>query len=246
MRRLAAALMFMLLSAAAKPQTDDFRHGLSHWRVEAEAPSRVSVEGGVMDIDAPEGLSIWWSEALRGPVAIEYEVMAVSAGGPNDEVSDVNAFWMATDPAAPDGSPLTRPRSGAFAAYDTLRTYYVGIGGNRNTTTRMRRYVGEPGNRPLLPEHDRSDAAALLVANRWVPVRLSADGTTVTMDLGGRRLFTMTDTAPYRRGWFALRTTRSHLRIRNFRIVPLGGQAARMGTQRRGDAEKFSGAAAPE
>lgn len=222
MKRLAAALTFMLLSAAAKPQTDDFRHGLSHWRVEAEAPSRVSVEDGVMDIDAPEGISVWWGDELIGPLAIEYEVMAVSAGGPNDAVSDVNAFWMATDPAAPGGSPLAHPRSGAFAAYDTLKTYYVGIGGNRNTTTRMRRYLGEPGNRPLLPEHDRADPAALLVANRWVPVRLAADGATVTVDFGGKRLFTMTDAAPYRRGWFALRTTKSHLRIRNFRIVPLG------------------------
>lgn len=222
MKRLAAALMPVLLSAAASPQTDDLRHGLSHWRVEAEAPSRVTAKGGVMDIDAPEGISVWWGEELRAPVAIEYEVMAVSAGGPNDAVSDVNAFWMATDPSAADGSPLVRPRSGAFQAYDTLKTYYLGIGGNRNTTTRMRRYVGEPGNRPLLPEHDRTDPAALLVANRWVPVRLAADGTKVTVDFGGKRLFTMTDAAPYARGWFALRTTRSHLRIRNFRIVPLG------------------------
>lgn len=222
MKRLAAVLLLGLLSAAAPPQTDGFRHGLSHWRVEAEAPSRVTVRDGVMDIDTPEGISVWWGEELRAPVAIEYEVMAVSAGGPNDAVSDVNAFWMASDPAAPDGSPLSRPRSGAFADYDTLRTYYLGIGGNRNTTTRMRRYVGEPGNRPLLPDHDRADPAALLVANRWVPVRLAADGGTVTVDFGGKRLFTMTDAAPYRRGWFALRTTKSHLRIRNFRIVPLG------------------------
>ncbi|KPH66108.1 MULTISPECIES: DUF6250 domain-containing protein [unclassified Novosphingobium] len=222
MKCLAAALILVSLSAATNPLTDDFRHGLSHWRVEAEAPPRITVQGGVMEIDTPEGLSVWWDEELRGPVAIEYEVMAVSAGGPNDAVSDVNAFWMATDPAARDGSPLARPRSGAFADYDTLKTYYVGIGGNRNTTTRMRRYVGEPGNRPLRPEHDRTDPAARLVANRWVPMRLAADGVTVTVDFGGKRLFTMADTAPYSRGWFALRTTRSHLRIRNFRIVPLG------------------------
>ncbi|TCM15747.1 hypothetical protein EDF56_10977 [Novosphingobium sp. PhB165] len=224
MRALAAAVMLALLPAAASAQADDFRHGLSHWRVEAEAASRVSVEGGVMDIDAPQGISVWWTGELSGPVAIEYEVMAVSEGGKNDAVSDVNAFWMATDPAAPDGSPLTNPRSGAFGRYDTLKTYYVGIGGNRNTTTRMRRYVGEAGNRPLLPEHDRSDPAALLVANRWVPMRLAADGATVTVDYDGKRLFTMTDADLYRRGWFALRTTKSHLRIRNFRIVPLGAK----------------------
>lgn len=112
MKRLAAALILVSLSAATNPLTDDFRHGLSHWRVEAEAPPRITVQGGVMDIDTPEGLSVWWDEELRGAVAIEYEVMAVSAGGPNDAVSDVNAFWMATDPAARDGSPLARPRSG--------------------------------------------------------------------------------------------------------------------------------------
>jgi hypothetical protein len=27
---------------------------------------------------------------------------------------------------------------------------------------------------------------------------------------------------PYRSGWFALRTTRSHLRVRDVRITPLG------------------------
>ncbi|WP_395396874.1 DUF6250 domain-containing protein [Novosphingobium sp. BL-8A] len=222
MKRLAAALLLLLLPAAANPPTDDFRHGLSHWRIEAEARSRVTVQDGVMDIDAPKGISVWWTGELTGPVAIEYEVMAVSAGGPNDAVSDVNAFWMATDPAAPDGSPLSNPRSGAFGRYDTLKTYYVGIGGNRNTTTRMRRYVGEPGNRPLLPEHDRSDPAALLVANRWTAVRVAAEGGRITVDYDGKRLFTMNDATPYARGWFALRTTKSHLRIRNFRIVPLG------------------------
>lgn len=221
MRRLAAPLLIVLLSAATNPQADDFRHGLSRWRIEAEAPSRVTAQDGVMDIDAPKGISIWWAGELTGPVAIEYEVMAVSEGGTNDAVSDVNAFWMATDPAAPAGSPLAHPRSGAFADYDTLKTYYVGIGGNRNTTTRMRRYLGEPGNRPLLPEHDRADPAAMLVPNRWTAMRVSAEGVRITVDFGGERLFTMNDAAPYARGWFALRTTKSHLRIRNFRIVSL-------------------------
>jgi hypothetical protein len=29
--------------------------------------------------------------------------------------------------------------------------YYVGIGGNRNTTTRLRRYVGTPASAPPAP-----------------------------------------------------------------------------------------------
>ena len=52
--------------------------------------------------------------------------------------------------------PRRFPRSAParFAAYNDLKTYYVGLGGNRNTTTRFRRYIGDPETRPLLPEHD--------------------------------------------------------------------------------------------
>jgi hypothetical protein len=143
--------------------------------VEAQAAATVTAADGVLDIDSAEGITLWFREPLVAPVAIEYDVLAVAEGGPDDAVSDVNAFWMATDPAVPDGSVLARRRSGTFADYDLIRTYYTGIGGNRNTTTRMRRYIGAAGNRPLLPEHDRSDAAALLVPNRWMHVRLTAD-----------------------------------------------------------------------
>ena len=45
---------------------------------------------------------------------------------------------------------FAQARSGAFADYNDLLTYYVGLGGNRNTTTRFRRYIGDPVLRPLL------------------------------------------------------------------------------------------------
>lgn len=203
-------------------QVDAFRgDDLSRWRVEAEPGATVTARGGILDIDAADGVTLWYARELTGPVAIDYDVMAVQAGGPHDAVSDVNAFWMARDPDAPDGSILTRPRDGRFAAYDRLRTYYVGIGGNRNTTTRMRRYIGRAGERPLLPEHDRSDRGALLVPNRWMHLRLFANGTEIGVERDGRRLFTLRDAAPYRTGWFGLRTTRSHVRVRNVRITPL-------------------------
>lgn len=187
------------------------------WRVEAEQPARVRF-GDVIDVDTPAGLSLWFKRELVGPVTIEFEALAVSEGGANDAVSDLNAFWMATDAAAPDGSVFARGRSGAFAGYDDLKTYYVGIGGNRNTTTRFRRYVGAPGNRPLLPGHDLKEAENMLVPNRWTHVRLIADGGTIAVERDGRRIFELDDAQPYKRGWFALRTTKSHLRIRNLRI----------------------------
>jgi hypothetical protein len=194
--------------------------GLGEWRIEAESPdTRVTAAGGVIDIDTPKGISLWYLPRLSAPVAIEFEVMAVSEGGANDQVSDVNAFWMATDPAAPGGSVLARRRSGAFADYDTLRTYYVGIGGNRNTTTRFRRYVGRAGDRPLLPEHDLRTPEALLVPNRWTRLRLIADGHRIAVERDGRQLFVLDDADPYAQGHFALRTTQSHLRVRALSIT---------------------------
>jgi DNA-binding LytR/AlgR family response regulator len=109
---------------------DDFRSGLGQWLIEAERGGRFEARAGVLDIDSPAGVTLWFRPALEGPVAIDYEVTAVAEDGPNDEVSDVNCFWMATDSRVAGGDVLARPRSGAFADYDELRTYYAGIGGN--------------------------------------------------------------------------------------------------------------------
>ncbi len=194
----------------------------SEWRIETEDPAaRVTfAPGGAIDIDTAKGLTLWYARPLTGPVRIAFTATAVAAGGPNDQVSDLNAFWMARDPAVADGSVFAAKRSGKFEDYDTLATYYVGIGGNRNTTTRMRRYTARPGDRPLLPEHDRTDAAALLVANRWTRITLIARDGEVAVERDGARLFTMADPQPYRSGWFGIRTTQSHLRIRRLRITP--------------------------
>ncbi len=222
-RTFAASLALAPLAARAAPRRlfkDDFRHGLRQWRVEAASPqARVRAKDGILDIDTAAGLTVWFLPELVGPVAIDYEVRAVSRGGANDHVSDVNAFWMARDPQAPGGSVLAQRRSGLFEAYDDLTTYYVGIGGNRNSTTRMRRYVGRAGDRPLLPDHDRTAPADMLVPDRWFRLRLIADGRRIAVERDGATLFTMTDPAPYERGHFGLRTTLSHIQIRNFQIV---------------------------
>lgn len=191
---------------------------LDGWRVEAESPAaRVTEADGVIDIDTPKGLTLWSTTPITAPTTITFEAMAVSAGGANDQVSDLNAFWMATNR---DGSSvLTTPRSGAFGGYDDLITYYVGIGGNRNSTTRFRRYIGVPGNRPILPEHDTAAPADMLVANRWTRIALIADGHIIAVERDGKRLFTLDDAQPYTRGHWGLRTTWSHLRIRRVAVT---------------------------
>ncbi|NQE64894.1 DUF6250 domain-containing protein [Caulobacter sp. RHG1] len=202
---------------AGRPlHVDDFRDGLRQWAIEAEKPATVTAQNDVLDIIAPSGLTAWFRPELTGPVAIAYEAKAVSEGGPWDRVSDLNAFWMARE--ADGGSPLKHPRSGAFADYDTLQTYYVGQGGNANTSTRFRRYVGRAGDRPMLPRHNHAAADEMLTPNRWSAVRLIADGQRIEYWSDGRRLFDLQDPQPYTRGWFALRTTQSHLRVRNFTV----------------------------
>lgn len=209
---MAAKLMAITMLAATAPAP------VPGWTIEAESPdTRVTIDHGTIDIDSPKGVTLWSNRDVAAPVTITFEAMAVAAGGTNDQVSDLNAFWMASE--VDGGSVLARRRSGAFAAYDDLRTYYVGIGGNRNTTTRFRRYIGEPGNRPLLPEHDRAAAADMLRPNVWTRIRLIADGRTIAVERDGRRLFTLIDDHPYTRGHWGLRTTWSHLRIRRLSVT---------------------------
>lgn len=196
---------------------DDFRNGLAQWAIELEQPGRVVAQDGALDIDVPAGATLWFRHELTGPIAIVYEATAIAAGGPNDRVSDLNCFWMARN--RDDGAIVYEsPRSGRFADYNTLRTYYVGLGGNGNTTTRFRRYIGDPQLRPLLPEHDLSTRETLLVPNRRQTITLIAAGETIEYWRDAQRLIRFHDETPYRSGWFALRTTQSHLRIEKLRI----------------------------
>jgi len=221
-RTSASAFALLVLTGCATPAPgkllfqDDFRD-LSNWHIEAEKPGRVSAANGVLDIDVPAGVTLWLERYLEGPLVIEFQATAVSEGGPNDQVSDLNVFWMANN-VDRQQPVFSRTRSGAFADYNNLLTYYVGLGGNRNTTTRFRRYIGDPVLRPLLPEHDLGAAAAMLQPNRRQTITLIADGRTIEYRRDRQTLFVVDDPAPYTQGWFALRTTHSHLRIRHLRV----------------------------
>jgi hypothetical protein len=214
-----SVLALFVAGCAARPaelHRDDFRDA-NQWVLEAESPdARVSARDGVLDIDTPAGLTLWFKPRLEGPVKIEFDATAVSEGGANDQVSDLNVFWMATERNG--SAPFSPFRQGRFAAYNDLVTYYVGLGGNRNTTSRFRRYIGDAQLRPLLPEHDLAAPEALLVPNRKQTITLIADRNTIEYKRDGTTLFRLDDASPYQSGWFALRTTQSHLRIERLRI----------------------------
>lgn len=216
LRRLGLLLGLALLHPGVASGSDFSQQ----WVVEQAAGGTVRI--GVADLELADaaGCTVWLREQLRAPIVIRYEVTVVAAGGPHDRVSDVNCFFMATDPAAPGGAPFgTAPgRSGRFADYDALRTYYVGLGGNENTTTRFRRYAGD-GTKPLLPEHDLRAPQFLLEPNRTYRIEIAVTAVgEVTYRRDGATLFAWRDPAPLAEGWFAFRTVHSHQVIEHFSV----------------------------
>ncbi len=188
-----------------------------HWVQEGEAGTLVALdEGRALQIVNKLGVTVWFRERLTAPVTIRFTAKVSSRG----RVSDLNCFWMATDPAQPDGALFVpgRTRDGRFASYDALRTYYVGYGGNSNTTTRFRRYDGT-GARPLLPEHDRAQPEFLLKADHRYEITLvaGADGR-VQYLRDGEVVFDWTDPQPLPSGWFGFRSVDSWIEITAFSV----------------------------
>jgi hypothetical protein len=206
----------------------DELNDLSAWKIEAEQSGTIAAKEGAVLIDVPKGCTVWFKHVLAGPVLITYEARMVQAQPPeaNDRVSDMNCFWMASDPRANSQSSEdffnVPERTGAFSTYNQLKTYYVGQGGNTNSTTRFRRYIGDATNRPLLPEHDLTDH--LLVPNVWTQVQLVACGGLIEYYCNGERIFQYHDPQPYTSGYFGFRTTWNHMEIRRFEIFRLAAK----------------------
>ena len=217
--------------------SDDFSGDLSDWVAEGGQPQ---IADGKMEVNTPVGSTIWFKPRLYGNVLIEYDVTVIDQGGANDRVSDLNCFWMATDPDHPDNLfAASEDRGGVFPKYDGLNLYYVGYGGNNNTTTRFRRY--HEGERELLAEY--TDDPNLIIPNRKYHIQLVLFDHTAEFWRDGERLFRYADIEPYRQGHFGLRTVKNHLAMENFRVVrvhPEGG--IREGTEKIEYKDKETGA----
>jgi hypothetical protein len=222
--RFAIVIAAIFLSAcASNPHVlykDSFQSDAGQWITELEGGGSVRIGNGEMDIDVPAGATVWFRPILHSPVLIEYDATSIRAGGANDRVSDLNCFWMARDARSLDDFFVTH-RTGKFADYNQLLCYYASIGGNSNTTTRFRRYIGSPTTRPILPEHDLRDSADMLAPNQTMHIQLIANGRHVEFRRDDRTVFSFDDPDPYTTGYFAIRTTQNHLRVRNFKVSRL-------------------------
>ena len=209
--------------------TTVFCHNIQaqEWRIETESPeTAVTWKNGTCDIFAPKGLTLWFNHRMEGNTVIEYEAMIVadkrlravipSSDNPKPQprISDLNCFWMA-DKCGGCG--------GRFLDNYALSLYYMGYGGNYNTTTRFRRYNGDARGvtdaeyRPrILKEY--TDEAHLLKANHWYKIRLEQIDGRVRYYSDGEMLVDYVDPQPLTRGYFGFRTTFAHARLRNFRF----------------------------
>lgn len=197
-----------------------------YWKVESESPDyRVAFLKDTVELYAPQGLTLWRKEKMSGDVTIEYDACIMDEGKPGDRLSDLNCFWMASDPLHPDDLwKRSSWRKGIFRHCYSLQMYYVGYGGNHNSTTRFRRYDGdyeavEKENKlpAILTEY--TDREHLLEANKWYRVKITSQGNKISYYINGERLVDYRDPHPHRSGWFGFRTTLARARITNFRYT---------------------------
>lgn len=210
-------------------------HAQKQWVTEAEDPnSSVSWDkDGVADIIAPKGLTLWNTSLMQGNISIDYEARIVvdeskpistvnNPQNPN-RLSDLNCFWLASDPSVKDGSVLKnlKQRKGVFVNQYALQLYYMGYGGNGNTTTRFRRYDGNKAGvtdanlRPAIIR-EYTDKDNLLEPNHWYHIHIEKQDDRITYSIDGKCLVDFIDINPHRKGYFGFRTTLAHAQLRNF------------------------------
>ncbi|MEP5600604.1 MAG: DUF6250 domain-containing protein [Algibacter sp.] len=200
---------------------ESFDGGLEDWQVEQMAKGTVKTNHSKLEINDVSGCTVWLKEKFKGSIVIEYDVFLIKDGGSNDRVSDLNCFWMATDLENPDNLfANSAKRGGKFSNYDTLKLYYMGVGGNFNKTTRFRRYVGN-GERPLLPEHDLSDSKFMLEPNKTYHIKIVAHNGVIQYYRDQQLLVDFVDPNPYTKGHFGFRTVNNHMTVDNFKVYQL-------------------------
>ena len=199
---------------------DHFDHGFNadHWVVEMEPlpASYVAVDGNRQQLvlNTAGGVTVWLNKILSGNIEINYSRSVILQGGQHDRLSDLNQFWMATDP----NNATLFTRQGRFAQYDNLSMYYVGVGGNYNATTRFRKYLGS-GERLLLQEH--LDSPYLLKPNHRYQVKITVVDNVTRYYLDDTLYFEYRDDNVLNEGYFGFRSTYSHHIIDNFNVYQL-------------------------
>lgn len=196
--------------------TDDFKNDNELWISEFEQPatSSMKISKGKLDVNATAGGTVWYKNKLQGNIMITYNATVIDAGGKNDRVSDMNTFWMATNPS----SENINNQTGKFESYDNLHLYYAGIGGHDNETTRFRKYTGK-GQKSILKEY--TDKEHLLVGNQKYAIKIIVNIGLVQYFVNDKLFWEYKDASPYTEGYFGFRTYISHQIYEDFKVYHL-------------------------
>ena len=226
-------LLLLIIGLNAQAQSGlDKRQFAKYWQVESESPDyKVTFSGDTCEILSPKGLTLWRTEKMQQGMTVEYDACVVDEGKPGDRLSDMNCFWLASDSHAKGLFSKAQWRSGIFTRCYTLQMYYLGYGGNHNTTTRFRRYDGneagveDASKRPaILKEY--TDAAHLLKANHWYHIKIESTLTGRTrFYIDGECIVDYQDPQPLKEGWFGFRTTLSRTIMTNFKAYQTASYA---------------------
>lgn len=182
--------------------------------IEPKSPASVYTEKDRLILDTKGGVTVWLNKQLTGNIRIEYDRTVLMEGGANDRLSDLNQFWMATDPR----NKNLFTRSGVLESYDSLSLYYVGMGGNSNSTTRFRKYNGN-GERELLQEY--TDTAHLLKPGITYHITTIVKGDETSYWVNDEPYFLYKDTNILKEGYFGFRSTKSRQAISHLKIYQL-------------------------
>ena len=220
--KLVSGSILMLLPLMVQAQI-----ALKNWTIEDHSGEvKIIVSGDTLEITAPKGLTLWYNQRLTGDYEISYRVKMLMQGGKYDRLSDLNCFWGANDPEHP-GNLFSRSewRNGIFQHYKTLSLFYVGYGGNHNSTTRFRQYFAKAADtsdaiaRPVIKEY--TDKSYLLFPNKWYDIQIRVEKGITTYRINGEELFRLTIKNNEGDGHFGLRLLENHTLFTNFQVKSL-------------------------
>lgn len=183
----------------------------------------ISISGDTLDITTPKGLTLWYKKRLTGEYEIHYNAKVIMQGRKHDRLSDLNCFWGANDPEHPDHLfARSQWRNGVFANYKTLKLFYVGYGGNHNSSTRFRQYLGSSPDtddsraRPVIQEY--TDKQHLLAPNQWYHIRIQVKKGTTHFFVNDELLFSHPLKEKENEGHFGLRLLSNHILFTGFQV----------------------------
>lgn len=222
------AIVICMQLQAQKISTDSDMwntYSAKNWTVEdASGKAEVKFGADFIEIIAPDGLTLWYNTKLEGCYTVSYKAKFITEGGKYERLSDLNCFWAAGDPEHPDDIfARSKWRNGIFQRYRSLDLFYVGYGGNSNTTTRFRRYYGELYGqeddtvRPLIKEY--TDEAYLLKKDHWHNVMIEVKDSLTTYHLNGELLFSLPLVKGEGNGYFGIRLVENHIIVSEMEIT---------------------------